>query len=723
MYTLNYLKELIGPLSFKGVEKIMKIDASNAKCDATTFIKENYAAYLSCTSTWLALFPTRPIAVRMFNLLESNGLVSMISYAKDADVALLKGLDIDATNPFAEIVPLVVRAFMRAAGDTSIITISTLSQDPRLFKKIHQILVYATRFSAPYMPNLDEKTYQNFKLEQTRLSRHDRMKNQQKEDPRTNGSYIYWGTRVRDIIAKALPWKKICARVKALIDDPKILLSPGSCYLTGSAVGKKIMYLAGEHPELFMAIHGSSALRACESVSHVDGRAQGYIVPKSASIKRFIAAEEVFRQLICLGVFSILDDYLPTIGIDLHNQEDQRNRCKIAAATQEYATTDVSSASDGITKVLFGDLFPKEFVDLVTPYLPCSVQVTVVSKEYVIDLSSRMTMGNAITFPCECIIFWAADVASMDVYELYTSTKLNKYVLSADGWLKIPGIYGDDQIHHSVVSETVYECLTALGFKVNVDKSYSGLDAFREACGVEYLHDWDITPVRFPRKTIHGTVTPTSICFSNEARRDSRTNELYDSTATLISLQKQLIEADLMEAADVVTAIVCVANPKMTFSRIGDDCTDLWGNVITRRNLGERQYQMLSRYLVLRNGKLQYMAVSEVTHTLEALTARFERQFGYTPAYLDINEKEHPGLFMDLLDSGVTSGVDEFTIIYKTRVELDNKVTYVDRPVTTKIRTIRVAIKRPLSAMYATVPYEFDMHLTPQTEYILLRKK
>lgn len=724
MYSFNYLKELIGPLNLRGIEKIMKKDASTFKCDEATYLKENYVAYLTCSSTWLALYPTRPLIVRMFNLLENYGLIPMISYAKDADVALLKGQDIDSSNPFAEIVPLTVRAYMRMNGDVSKITIPTLSQDPRLFKKIHQVLVYATRFSAPYMPFLDESTYTKFKNEQKRLLQHDRTKQQQKESPRINGSYVYWGTRVRNKIAEALPWDKICAKVKALIENPRILLSPGSCYMTGSAVGKKIMYLAGKHPELFMPIHGYSATLACKETPSVEGRAQGHIVPKSSSIKRFIAAEEVYRQLICLGVFSILDDYLANLGIDLHNQEEQRSRCKIAASTKEYATTDVSSASDGITTVLFEDLFPPEFCELVRPYLPTSVQVTVSKKEYVIDLASRMTMGNAITFPCECLVFWAADMACIEAYELFTQSKLTKYEVDYENgsWLKIPGIYGDDQIHHSVVSETVYECLSALGFIVNTDKSYSGIDEFREACGVEYLRDWDVTPVRYPRKTVHGTVTLNGISLSSNATRDSRTNENYDSTMTLISLQKQLIEADLLEAAEIVTAIVCVAKPNMTFSSIGSDCTDLWGNVIKTRDLGQRQYVMLSPYYVNRKGKPQYLAVNEITRTLDAIMAKYERQFGKKPTQIDIDEKDYPNLFCELTKNGVDVGEHTHTVTYHQRIELDGNVRYVPHQSVTKLSVISVMVKRPISATYATVPYEFDMHLTPETEYVLSKE-
>jgi hypothetical protein len=63
---------------------------------------------------------------------------------------------------------------------------------------------------------------------------------------------------------------------------------------------------------------------------------------------------------------------------------------------------------------------------------------------------------------------------------------------------------------------------------------------------------------------------------------------------TLISLQKELIKKGLTAAADVITAIITTAEPRMTFSPINTECCDCWGYALTEGKHTEYGYQFTS---------------------------------------------------------------------------------------------------------------------------------
>jgi hypothetical protein len=595
--TFNYLQALIGSVNEDYIDTVLKTDAKLNSCDAKLYVNENKVGYLTVISTWSALIQSPAERVLLLDTVKQHGLLKTIKFAKQADLSVLNSELPSSDNPLTALVVRLLTTY-QAAERGMALPYSELLKTHLYLKRLHQILVYPLRYTPVYAPFLDNSTWDSFKSGQRNLRAHDAKK---KDDRYRGGSgYLRFSRLIRRKIERSLPWNKICNKIEQLLVNPKLYLSKGSCAKVGKYKGNKIVHLVEHYPELGFSVFGHN-VDLLSDPEGFDTISTGYVVPKNSSTKRFIAAEDVYRQMICLGVFHILDPYLEHLGIKLHDQSVQRNLCYEASKTGEYATTDVSAASDGITHVNFADLFPTRFVALVSPYLPTSVEIQINGKKQTYDLVSRMTMGNAITFACECLIFWAADSVAYDEYELFTGEKLKRYHLSyaTSSILPLPGVYGDDQIHHSCVSELVYEILDFIGFNVNRDKSYSGSHLYRESCGVEWYGELDITPCRYPRKAVAGTWKDKDIKLSNAAHRDSRNDTFYDSTMTLISLQKGLIEHGLTEAADIVTAIVLLAEPRMTFSSIGEDCCDLWGYTLTQKEFTERAWAITSPCKVL----------------------------------------------------------------------------------------------------------------------------
>lgn len=92
-------------------------------------------------------------------------------------------------------------------------------------------------------------------------------------------------------------------------------------------------------------------------------------------------------------------------------------------------------------------------------------------------------MGNALTFPVEELVFGSECQVIQEEMTGVTDRPL---------W----SVYGDDIIVPVEWYDTLVEYLSALGFIVNKDKSFS-TGFFRESCGKEYFHGKDVSPLYF----------------------------------------------------------------------------------------------------------------------------------------------------------------------------------------------------------------------------------
>lgn len=207
---------------------------------------------------------------------------------------------------------------------------------------------------------------------------------------------------------------------------------------------------------------------------------QGTTVPKSAVTDRFIATEPLFNTMAQQGISAMLDRYLVAWGIDLRDQSLNRQLAKMASDLgfhpKSWSTIDLSSASDTVTEPLVRYLLPRGWYRLLNA---ARTRLCTIEGEGVADYSSFSTMGNAFTFPLQCLVFCALTRAAMKL---------------SGCWGGLYRVYGDDIIAPLGSTLLLVEALRFCGFSVNTDKSFiTGF--FRESCGGDYLAGEDVRPV------------------------------------------------------------------------------------------------------------------------------------------------------------------------------------------------------------------------------------
>lgn len=212
-------------------------------------------------------------------------------------------------------------------------------------------------------------------------------------------------------------------------------------------------------------------------------------VPKNALKRRIIAPEtlsqQFFQQQIMVGIYKHIDRKMPWIPI--RDQSINRDLAREGSISGYYATIDLSAASDSVRT----DLVQSMFRD--TSILPmmeaCRSRRTIISegdREYTLPMSMYATMGSAVCFPLECIVFSALCAV--------TARLVGRRLKFS--------VYGDDIVFPSQYAPELIRVLTACGFIVNNDKSFTSQDPllFRESCGGEYLRGDDVTPLRISRR-------------------------------------------------------------------------------------------------------------------------------------------------------------------------------------------------------------------------------
>lgn len=209
-------------------------------------------------------------------------------------------------------------------------------------------------------------------------------------------------------------------------------------------------------------------------------------VPKTSLTDRSIAIEpsiNVFFQL-AYGR-SLRERLMGSHGWNLDTaQSVHRLMVKDASVSREFATLDLSNASDTVSRVLVKLLLPHDWHEVLS-FLRSPVTSGVLSptgKPGCAVLEKFSSMGNGYTFELETVLFSAIAI--------YCS-RLKGY----DGRLgKDVFVFGDDIIIKDDVTKDLTAMLAFLGFRVNDEKSFSGLSPFRESCGADFYNGVDVRP-------------------------------------------------------------------------------------------------------------------------------------------------------------------------------------------------------------------------------------
>jgi hypothetical protein len=224
-------------------------------------------------------------------------------------------------------------------------------------------------------------------------------------------------------------------------------------------------------------------------------------VDKTTEIRRFINVEATGNMFLQQGLMSMIVNRLKPFGLKLDClPTEHRNRARWSSITAQEATIDWSSASDCNSIELLRFLLSDEWFDIVWDLR--SDQAEIYGKAVPLHMIS--TMGNAVTFPLETLVFWAyahaVRLSLTDPYALFPK------------WedIKACSVFGDDCIVPSYMAKKYIAFMEGLGFIINDEKSFYGQEQFRESCGGDYLAGYDNRPfhLKAPTTTSRSALEP-----------------------------------------------------------------------------------------------------------------------------------------------------------------------------------------------------------------------
>jgi len=224
----------------------------------------------------------------------------------------------------------------------------------------------------------------------------------------------------------------------------------------------------------------------------VDPHARVCLVPKDSRGPRIISCEPVEHMYIQQGLMGLLYEviethYLTSGYVNFSDQSTNRELARWGSKTGEYATIDLSEASDRVSLRLVELVFPQAWVEC---FAACRSETTDLPNGKVVRLNKFAPMGSACCFPVEALVFWAcAEASCMDVRTTGADRRRSARTSSSIY------VYGDDIICPTEKFDRVIDGLESIGLVANRTKSYSA-GPFRESCGGDFHLGVDVTPVR-----------------------------------------------------------------------------------------------------------------------------------------------------------------------------------------------------------------------------------
>jgi len=217
-------------------------------------------------------------------------------------------------------------------------------------------------------------------------------------------------------------------------------------------------------------------------------------VPKSLKTPRIIAMEPTCMQYAQQSVLrAILDSFDEDPFVrELITFQDQTPNQRMAlqgSIDQSLATVDLSEASDRVSNQLVRYLLAP-WPDFSEAVDACRSRSADVPGHGVVRLAKFASMGSALTFPIETMVFLAVVFNRFRELNSHLRGKALKQAV-----LRQVRAYGDDLIVPVDIVRQVIDDLEALGSKVNVDKTFF-TGSFRESCGKEYYAGIDVSIVR-----------------------------------------------------------------------------------------------------------------------------------------------------------------------------------------------------------------------------------
>jgi len=215
-------------------------------------------------------------------------------------------------------------------------------------------------------------------------------------------------------------------------------------------------------------------------------------VPKTLKGPRIIAVEPVCmqytQQALLQALVPLIETGKYTSGrVNFARQSVNRDLALSSSRDGKFATLDLKDASDRVHKDLVYDMLEcaprfREYV-----FACRTTRASVLGS--VIELNKFASMGSALCFPMEAMVFYCTVVAGRMQRLGLRLTPRNVYKASRDVY-----IYGDDILVPTGEAPNTCVDLEAMCLKVNYRKSF-WTGKFRESCGMDAYDGEDVTPV------------------------------------------------------------------------------------------------------------------------------------------------------------------------------------------------------------------------------------
>jgi len=270
-------------------------------------------------------------------------------------------------------------------------------------------------------------------------------------------------------------------------------------------------------------------------------------VPKTPKTPRIIAIEPTCMQYVQQGLMARFVEYIESpfvwfnsnhnVGygvVGFTSQEPNQLLAREGSLSGDLATLDLSEASDRVSNQLVRAMLDN-YPNLAEGVDACrSRKADVFGK--VIRLAKFASMGSALTFPIEAMIFSTIVFMAIAKAEAKDNPELSATV-DTDLVMRYRSrvrVYGDDIIVPVRFVHAVVDLLETFGLKVNSSKSF-WTGKFRESCGKEYYNGHDVSIVRvrreFPSRPQHGmggSDQHARARHGGKRRRDSRSFQLLE---------------------------------------------------------------------------------------------------------------------------------------------------------------------------------------------------
>lgn len=263
-------------------------------------------------------------------------------------------------------------------------------------------------------------------------------------------------------------------------------------------------------------------------------------VPKTYKTTRIISIEptamQMAQQLVAARMISAIDCGMLGHGIRLRDQSLNRHRAFLGSFMNGgIATIDLSEASDRVSLGLVQEIFETNCPVLYEHLMAVRTSRAKLSDGRVIALKKFASMGSAVTFPVESVVFAILAISAVAL-DYTVNGDCRDYLHALAKAAKEVSTYGDDIVVPKGSFTSVCNTLELFGLKVNLRKSFAqGL--FRESCGGDYYAGVDVTPA-----------------YCRHMRPRGRSDA--EALVSFVSLSNQLYSKGCWRAADAVKLLV-----------------------------------------------------------------------------------------------------------------------------------------------------------------------